>query len=74
MMGCCYWHGHGPWCYRGGYVDEWDERPEYRRRRARGRRLDEEELAAHLEDLEDEISQLRQLLEEVRGTGRGADS
>jgi hypothetical protein len=76
-MGCCYAHAHahGPRCWREGpvYRDDVDDMPHYRSRRGR-RRYDEEELGAYLEDLEDEIREVRRLLEDARGAKEGRES
>jgi hypothetical protein len=74
-MGCCYAHAHGPRCCRDGpvYRDDVDDLPHYRARRRR-RRYDEEELGAYLEDLEDEIREVRRLLEDARGATEGVES
>lgn len=68
-MGCCYGHGHGPWCHWDhGYGPPAYE-PSFHAypRRRRGRRLpDEEYLERYLEDLEDEIAHVREELRTVR--------
>jgi hypothetical protein len=68
VMGCCHGYGHGPWCWRDdpgvGYLDT---PPPYGGPRRR-RRFDEEALAAHLEDLEDEVREVRRLLEDLRAS------
>jgi hypothetical protein len=75
VMGCCrgYGYGHGPWCWHNepevGYVDA----PPYGGPRRR-RRFDEEALSAHLEDLEDEVREVRRLLEELRASREDARS
>jgi hypothetical protein len=73
LMGCCC--AHGPRCWHEGPVYRdcaYDPSP-YRARRRR-RRYDEEELGAYLEDLEDEIREVRRLLEDARAVAGGGDS
>jgi hypothetical protein len=73
-MGCCYRYGHGPGCWHGDPgVDYYDYPPPYGGPRRR-RRFDEETLAAHLEDLEDEVRDVRRLLEELRASRQEARS
>jgi hypothetical protein len=80
VMGCCYGHGHGhghghgPWCWHDDLrLDYLDAPPRYGGGRRR-RRYDEEALAAHLEDLEDEVGEVRRLLEDLRASREGAGS
>jgi hypothetical protein len=73
-MGCCYGHGHGPWCWHDDLRgDCLDAPPRYGGARRR-RRYDEGALAAHLEDLEDEVGEVRRLLEDLRASREGAGS
>lgn len=73
-MGCCYGHGRGPWCWHNDLrLDYLDYPPPYGGPRRR-RRYDEEALAAHLEDLEDEVGEVRRLLEELRASREGGRS
>jgi hypothetical protein len=73
-MGCCHRHRHGPWCwYEDPRVDDFEYPPPYGGPRRR-RRYDEETLAAHLEDLEDEVGEVKRLLEDLRASREGSGS
>jgi hypothetical protein len=75
----CGWcgHGHCPACgyghchhYGYGYgPPPWPGYgPGYEPRRRRRRALEEEDLAAYLEDLQEEVSRVREDLESLRGS------
>lgn len=74
VMGCCHGHGYGPryWHNEPG-IGYRDAPPPYGGPRRR-RRSDEEALAAHLEDLEDEVQEVRRLLEDLRASRENARS
>ena len=68
--GCCPHHGYGH-CHHGGYgcgpPPSWPGYgPGYGPPRRRRRALEEEDLAAYLEDLEGEIGRVREELESMR--------
>ena len=81
----CGWcgHGHCPACgyghchhYGYGYgPPSWpDYGPGYAPRRRRRRAVREEDLAAYLEDLEEEVSRVREDLESLRRSGPAGEA
>jgi hypothetical protein len=73
-MGCCSRYGHGPGCWHGDpRVDYFDYPLPYGGPRRR-RRCDEETLAAHLDDLEEEVREVKRLLEDLRASREGSPS
>lgn len=82
LMSC--WCGHGPWHYHGypyppmaayapqpAYYPPAEPAEPYGRRRRRRGRVDAEELADYLHELEEEITRIRRELDELRSSDTG---
>jgi hypothetical protein len=70
-MGSCCAHGYGPWCWHEDPRVDWLGYPVVSGAPRRRRRYDEESLAEHLQDLEEEVREVRRLLEDLRVAREG---